>query len=189
MSIINHSEIKSPFFNKINNLISDFYSNQHNFLFRAFLIESIKRTIEIKKNVITIANGGSSAIASHFTTDLVKNLNARALFLSDHGLLTCLSNDYGYEQAAVEFIKRFSSPGDTVILISSSGKSLNIINAAEFCLTENIACFGLGGFGSSSPLSKILKPEMALQINSDNYNVIELMHLAILLDVVENLLP
>lgn len=184
----NLPEIDKTFFKKINSLLANFYNQKENVNFTSTILDSIKRTIDQNKNIITIANGGSSAIASHFTTDLVKNFSARALFLSDHGLLTCLSNDYGYDQAAVQFIKRFSSPGDTVILISSSGKSVNIINAAKFCLSENIACFGLGGFGLSSPLSKILKPEMALQINSDNYNVIELMHLAILLDVVENLL-
>ena len=179
----------TSFFNKINTLLMNLYSQKQNEVFRFSILDSIKSTINQNKNIITIANGGSSAIASHFTTDLVKNLNARALFLSDHGLLTCLSNDYGYDQAAVEYIKRFSTHGDTVILISSSGKSQNIINAAKFCTLEKISCFGLGGFGATSSLSKLLQPGNSLQINSENYNVIELMHLAVLLDIVEDLLP
>jgi D-sedoheptulose 7-phosphate isomerase len=142
-----------------------------------------------KKNghVLILANGGSSAIASHFSVDLTKNFHIKALFPSDHGILTCFSNDYGYENAGLEYIKRYKTESTIVLLISSSGKSSNILNAAKYCKTHRIECYGLAGFGKESILSTLIETDLMLQIDSDNYNVIELTHLAVLLDAIERL--
>jgi D-sedoheptulose 7-phosphate isomerase len=138
-------------------------------------------------NVLILANGGSSAIASHFSVDLTKNFHIKALFPSDHGMLTCFSNDYGYENAGVEYIKRYKNKSTIVILISSSGASANILNAAKYCMSNGIECYGLAGFGEQSPLSDLIEPDLMLQIDSRNYNVVELTHLAVLLDTIEHL--
>lgn len=138
-----------------------------------------------RSTVLVIANGGSSAIASHLCVDLIKNVNVRAHFMSDHGLLTCFSNDYGYEYSGEQYLQRFMDPGSVVILISSSGKSPNILRSAMYCIAQHVKCFGYAGFGQTSSLAELLGESRTLQVDSCNYNVVEAAHLAMLLDVVE----
>ena len=173
---------------KISNELNSIFDDSVNNNFRTQFHRELRFKIDSGKNIVVIANGGSSAIASHFCTDLIKNLNANASFIADHGLLTCLSNDYGYENSGVEYLKRFSNDETLVVLISSSGKSSNIVNAASYCVNNSIECFGLSGFGTKSILQETLIPNHCFQLNSTNYNVIELIHLAVLLDAVEELM-
>ena len=62
---------------------------------------SVKKHLELtkrnKKKVIIFGNGGSAAIASHFSLDLTKNSRIRCVNFNESSLLTCFSNDYGYE--------------------------------------------------------------------------------------------
>ena len=90
--------------------------------------------METKKNkgkVMIFGNGGSAAIASHVSVDLTKCANIRSVNFNEADLITCLSNDYGYEKWVAKAIDFYSDKEDVLILISSSGKSLNMINACE----------------------------------------------------------
>ena len=94
-----------------------------------------KLTINIKKNkkkIIIVGNGGSAAIASHFSVDLTKNAKVRCVNFNESDLITCFSNDYGYENWVKEALRFYLDNQDLVIIISSSGKSKNMINAAKF---------------------------------------------------------
>jgi len=171
----------------LNNVGYFLNSLENNIQYRNFsrsLLLSL-REISVAGQVVVLANGGSSAIASHFCTDLLKRHRIPALFPSDHSLLTCFANDYEYENSGVEFIDRFCRRGTIVILISSSGRSPNILKSAEYCKTRNIPTFALAGFGIESPLQRLNGDERTFQVDSDNYNFIELSHLAVLLNVVE----
>ena len=76
-------------------------------------------------------NGGSAAIASHVSVDLTKNANIRSVNFNEADLITCFSNDYGYERWVEKAIDFYADDKDVLILISSSGKSLNMINACK----------------------------------------------------------
>ena len=101
-----------------------------------------KHTIELKKEILKIrnrgkkiiiaGNGGSAAIASHFSVDLTKNAKVRCINFNEADLLTCFSNDYGYEKWIENAIKYYCDKGDMLILVSSSGESKNIVNAAKY---------------------------------------------------------
>tara|TARA_A100001015_G_C14650394_1_gene578985 strand:- start:62 stop:409 length:348 start_codon:yes stop_codon:yes gene_type:complete len=91
---------------------------------------------EVVKNhnkIIILGNGGSSSIASHISQDYTKKLKKKSFTFSDASRLTCYSNDYGYDNAYVQFLKEFVEYGTLVILISSSGNSDNILNCATWC--------------------------------------------------------
>tara|TARA_Y100000590_G_scaffold337843_1_gene384926 strand:+ start:200 stop:622 length:423 start_codon:yes stop_codon:yes gene_type:complete len=99
------------------------------------IIESKDLIIEAKKNkakIMIFGNGGSAAIASHVSVDLTKSAKVRAVNFNEADLITCFSNDYGYERWVEKAISFYADPKDIVILISSSGKSLNMINACNF---------------------------------------------------------
>ena len=101
----------------------------------------LNQLVEIKEALVSahskgnkgliFGNGGSAAIASHFSVDLTKNASVRCLNFNESDLITCFSNDYGFEKWIAKTIEFYGDKGDLLILISSSGKSLNMINAAN----------------------------------------------------------
>ena len=84
-----------------------------------------------KKKVMIFGNGGSAAIASHFSVDLTKNARVRCTNYNESDLLTCFSNDYGYERWVEKAIDFYGDEGDSLILISAGGNSQNMINGAN----------------------------------------------------------
>lgn len=92
-----------------------------------------------KQWIFIAGNGGSASTASHFANDLVKGLSIadrprfRAKALCDAmPIVTALANDYDYNAVYTEQLKNYASPCDVLILISGSGNSPNVVNAAEY---------------------------------------------------------
>ena len=79
-----------------------------------------------------------------------------------------------------------TNQNDILILISSSGTSKNIVNAASYCKENNIKLITLSGFEVNNPLSKL--GNVNFHINSCNYNFIEMSHHIILLSIVSSFL-
>ena len=95
-------------------------------------IKNILIDVKIKnKKVLIFGNGGSAAISSHVSVDLTKNTKIKVFNFNEADLLTCFSNDYGYEKWVEKTIEFYGEQGDVVILISSSGKSQNMLNACK----------------------------------------------------------
>uniref|UniRef100_UPI00094CEFF4 SIS domain-containing protein n=1 Tax=Pelagibacter ubique TaxID=198252 RepID=UPI00094CEFF4 len=147
-----------------------------------------KKLKKIKKGnkVIIIGNGGSSALASHVSVDLTKNAKVRAINFNESDLLTCFSNDYGYEKVFEKALDFYADKGDIVIIISSSGKSKNLINAAKFAKKKKLFLITLTGFSKNNPLSKL--GNINLWVNSKAYNIIETIHQIYLLSVVDDII-
>ena len=136
--------------------------------------------------VIILGNGGSAAIASHVSVDLTKAANIRAMNFNEASLLTCFSNDYGYEHWAEKAIEFYADKGDLVILISSSGQSENIINAALKAKEMDLSLITLSGFISSNPLRSL--GDINLWVDSNHFNTIETVHQTWLLSIVDYLI-
>ena len=139
--------------------------------------------------IFIIGNGGSCAIAEHISTDLNKRCKVKAHTLSNNSLATCLSNDYGYENAFTQWLQiNQINSFDFLVAISSSGKSPNILNAihhAQDCLAPVFAIFGMDGnidFLEWNDLQNYF-----IHIDSYNYGVIELTTEIILHSIVEEL--
>lgn len=140
-----------------------------------------------KKNKIILAgNGASATISSHVSVDLTKSAGIRAVNFNEPGLLTCFSNDYGYENWLRKALEFYSMPGDVLILISSSGNSRNIINATKVIQKLKLNLITLSGFSKKNRLQN--KGVINFHVESQNYNVVESTHLIILLQIVENLI-
>jgi D-sedoheptulose 7-phosphate isomerase len=95
-------------------------------------IDLIKNIKQKESKIIIIGNGGSAAMASHVAVDFVKTAGVRAINFNEADLITCFANDYSYENWVVKALDFYADPNDLIILISSSGKSKNIINAAKY---------------------------------------------------------
>jgi len=137
----------------------------------------------LKNKILIFGNGGSSSIADHVTVDLVNAAGIRAVNGNSAGLITCFSNDYGYEQWVDRILDSFADPGDLVIMISSSGESMNIINGALKSKDMGLKVITFSGFDSDNNLKKI--GDLNFWVDSDDYNVIEMTHHIWLLSIVD----
>ena len=144
------------------------------------LKEDLKKIIALYTDIIIIGNGGSNAVASHISQDYTKVLDKRAISFSDPSRLTCYINDYGIDEAYKEFIKDFANTTSLIILLSSSGNSLNIYNAALYCKEKNIPFLLLSGFNINNKLNILDGALMKYWVNSEDYGVVETAHLIFL---------
>jgi D-sedoheptulose 7-phosphate isomerase len=101
--------------------------------------------------LLLFGNGGSAADAQHIACELVgrflmerRPLSAIALN-TNASVLTCLGNDYGYEQIFRRQVEAMARPEDVVFAISTSGNSANIISAVEAAKTIGSATIGMTG--------------------------------------------
>jgi phosphoheptose isomerase len=104
------------------------------------------------KWIFAAGNGGSSATASHLVNDFVKGLSVdnkkrfKVMSLNDSvPLVTALSNDYSYEDCFREQLKNYASPGDVLLVISGSGNSQNIVNAAAYAKEKGMSVIAFTG--------------------------------------------
>lgn len=145
-----------------------------------------KHVLSNTNEIIILGNGGSNAISSHIAEDYTKALGKKSICFSDAARLTCYSNDYGYENAFVQFLKEFSTNNSLVILISSSGNSVNILKCAEYCKTKNIQYIILSGFDKNNKLNSEHTESALLSfwIDSKDYGVVECAHEIILHSII-----
>ena len=113
-------------------------------------------------------------MASHVSVDLTKAAGIRGINFNEADLLTCFANDYGYENWVARALEFYADPGDLVILISSSGKSANILNGAHQAKAMGLPLITVSGFLSDNPLRKL--GELNIWVDSKDYNIVEMTH-------------
>ena len=143
--------------------------------------------LKAKGNKLILAgNGASSTIASHAATDFTKQVKLRSLCLTDASLITAYGNDYGYENWIAEALESYYRKGDIVILISSSGSSQNIVNAAKNAKKLGLKVVTFSGFSEKNPLRQI--GDLNFWLQSKAYNIIENTHSIWITTVVDMIL-
>jgi D-sedoheptulose 7-phosphate isomerase len=100
--------------------------------------------------ILTCGNGGSMCDAMHLAEELSgRNREDRpalaAQAMSDVGHLTCVANDYGYEHVFARGVEAWGRSGDALVLFSTSGRSRNLIRAAEAARLRRVKVLGLLG--------------------------------------------
>tara|TARA_B100000989_G_scaffold298987_1_gene291678 strand:+ start:5680 stop:6246 length:567 start_codon:yes stop_codon:yes gene_type:complete len=147
------------------------------------LFDKIKKIKKRNKKVLIFGNGAGQSIADHFSVDITKNAKIKSLTFSGDNHLTCYANDYGYEKSIVKTIENYADKQDLIILISASGNSENMVKAAKFCNQKKISFFSITGFEKKSKLKKISKNNIF--VNSKSFNIVEIVHLYILIQIVD----
>jgi D-sedoheptulose 7-phosphate isomerase len=116
--------------------------------------ELILGTLRGGGKLLVCGNGGSAAEAAHFATELVGRYNGKRKALpavalsSDGSLVSCIGNDFGFDQVFARQIAGLARPGDLVVAITSSGDSPNIVAALKEAKTlkvSSLAFLGRGG--------------------------------------------
>jgi D-sedoheptulose 7-phosphate isomerase len=121
----------------------------------ALLIE----TFRVRGRVYTCGNGGSMSDAMHFAEELTARYRRDrpglpAIAISDPSHISCVGNDFGYEDVFSRFIEAHGRAGDCLLAISTSGKSPNILKAARAAKAVDMRVIALTG-KPASPLETI----------------------------------
>ena len=144
----------------------------------------LKEVHSQKKKVLIFGNGGSAAMASHFSVDLTKNTGIRCVNFNEADLITCFANDYGFERWVEKAVDFYGDAGDLLIVISSSGSSENMLNGVKAARNGNFrAVITLSGFAENNPLRQL--GDINLWANSRAYNFVENIHQVWLLAIVD----
>lgn len=135
------------------------------------------------QNLYIVGNGGSAGVAAHAVTDFFNVAKIRATTLHESSLLTCMANDFGYENAVARMLAQLLNPGDMVIAISSSGNSMNMRNAATIASEKGAYIVTLTGFSADNPLRYL--GHMNIWLDSDDYGFVEVGHQFILHNIAD----
>jgi D-sedoheptulose 7-phosphate isomerase/D-glycero-D-manno-heptose 1,7-bisphosphate phosphatase len=135
-------------------------------------------------SVFSCGNGGSASVANHLQCDHVKgvrtgtDLEPRVISLSNNiELLTAIANDHGYEDSFAYQLRAQSRPGDVLVVISSSGRSPNIVRALQWACDNDLRTIALTGFDGGGARSLA---EVAIHVDSTNYGIVEDLHQSVM---------
>lgn len=147
-------------------------------------LNKLKECVQQSKHIILLGNGGSNAISCHIAEDYTKMLKKQAICFGDSARMSCYANDYGWDQAFVKFVEHLAEPDTLVILLSSSGNSLNIVNVAEYCKHRHRLII-FSGFDSDNLLRSYRNfAELEFWVDSRDYGIVECMHEIILHSII-----
>lgn len=143
------------------------------------VVESLINTFNQNKKIMICGNGGSSSDSQHFSSELIgrfekKRKSLAAISLStDTAAITAIANDFKFEDIFSRQIEGIGRSGDTLIAISTSGRSNNILKAIRKAKSKDITTVGLLGNGGGEAIKEV---DFAICINSQRTARIQEMH-------------
>ncbi|MFH2060672.1 MAG: SIS domain-containing protein [Pseudomonadota bacterium] len=146
----------------------------------------LKTSITGKRSVFWVGNGGSASICAHLSQDMMNKLNIKSLYFGETSLLTCMANDFGYEQVYAKPLKQFVQKEDILIAISSSGNSDNILNCVKIAQDTGMKIITLSGMREDNKLWNS-QSDVSFFLSSDLYGIVEVGHEALLHGMIETL--
>jgi D-sedoheptulose 7-phosphate isomerase len=131
-------------------LLIQFCQDDANFSKTVEIAEAVAASFRAGNQLLTCGNGGSLCDAMHLAEELTgryrKNRPALpAIALSDPAYLTCVGNDFGFEEIFSRGVEAFGKPGDWLFCLSTSGNSKNIIRAVEVAQQKGLKTVALLG--------------------------------------------
>ena len=157
-------------------------SIDHNNL--AAAADLLGQTFERGAWLFVCGNGGSAAIANHLLCDFAKGIQTdtdllpRVISLSANlEMITAIANDIAFEDCFVYQLRTAARPGDTLLTISSSGDSENVVRAVDWASVNNVQTISLTGFEGGRTARGA---NINIHVKGDNYGVVEDTHQSIM---------
>ena len=144
------------------------------------IVEAIANALNHGRKLLLAGNGGSAADAQHLAGEIVSRMNydrapAAALALTtDSSVITAIGNDYGYDRVFERQILGLGCPGDVLIVISTSGRSSNILRAIDAAREKRMIIVGLTGSTGGEMASHC---DICLRAPSDLTPLIQQIHI------------
>ena len=127
-----------------------------------------------KGKMMFAGNGASASISEHGAVDFTKQGGVRAVTFHDPNLMTCFANDFGYDHWVAKALEHYADPGDAVVLISTSGRSPSVVNAAHTARRMGLKVVAFTGRDADNPLKAAA--DLNFWVPSNAYNVVENLH-------------
>ena len=147
------------------------------------IIKLITKTLNNNKKIIIIGNGGSAADSIHFSAELAGKFKSRkrkplnCISLSENiSTITAIGNDFGFEYIFSRQIEAIAKKGDTIFAISTSGQSLNIINALK--ISKKLKLKTISFLGSKKSICEKYS-DVFLKVQSKNTARIQECHITV----------
>ncbi len=139
--------------------------------------DKFKKAFDSHPRIIILGNGGSNSVASHISQDYMKFHRKKVSLLSDPSMITMLTNDCGYDSAYQKFLEYYVEDDTLVIIITSGGESMNMVNCLNWCEGNNIDYGVLTGFKSDNTIkTQATNALFNYHIDSKSYGVVECVH-------------
>lgn len=143
------SSISDDFYSA-SEVLREFSGQTKNLETIAIVGDLMSEAIRNGKKIIACGNGGSMSDAMHFAEELTGRFRKHrpslpAIAISDPAYITCVANDYGFDFIFSRFVEGMGTEGDILLVISTSGNSVNIINATEAAIAKGLFVVALTG--------------------------------------------
>ena len=175
----------------------DFYKSYFDEYFRLIYPENIniqfeefkKIALDVQQNdgkLMFAGNGASASISAHGAVDFTKQGGVRAITFNEANVITCFSNDFGYDNWVSEAVKFYSKSNDALVLISVSGESPSVINAAKTARDLGIPIITFSGRDINNSLKSL--GDINFWVDSHAYNIVECIHMIWVTTVIDALI-
>ena len=132
--------------------------------------------------VFVAGNGGSASIANHLQCDHIKgvrvgtDLHTRVQSLSTNvEILSAIANDIGYDSVFEFQLESMARPGDVLVVVSSSGRSPNVVRALRWAEAHGMQTIAMTGFGGGDARTVA---GVSIHVDAQNYGIVEDAHQA-----------
>lgn len=153
-------------------------------------INVIQAVYERDGRIYIFGNGGSMALATHWVSDFNKTVFSHNLEKHTRRFqairvptteeeLSAWANDLGYDMVFAGPLQNYLREGDSIIAISSSGNSPNVIKAVELAKRNHVSVIGLSGFDGGK-LNELADIKILVKTDKDKYEIVEGIHAVIL---------
>ena len=169
-------------------VLQEFVDDNANLEVLGKMARSLAEGFSAGNKVLSCGNGGSACDAIHFAEELTGRFRGDrpalpAISLTDAAHLTCVANDYGFEEVFARGVMAYGKPGDTLLAISTSGNSRNVVRAVEAARDREMKVLLLLGKSGGALRGK---GDSELWIRSQNTERIQEMHMMALHILIEN---
>lgn len=144
--------------------------------------------------LMSCGNGGSMCDAMHFAEEWTGRFRSDrsaipAVAFSDPSHLTCIANDFGYDEVFARLVDAYGKPGDLLVVLTTSGNSPNILRALEVARAKGVSTVGLLGKGGGKALEQVDIPIVVPHADtSDRIQEVHIKALHITIEAVERAL-
>jgi len=140
--------------NEAHQALEDFLSNPETVPTIAAIVDTMAETLRAGGKIMSCGNGGSLCDATHFAEELTGRFRGNraplpAMSINDPAYMTCTGNDFDFSVIYERWVEAFGKPEDTLLAISTSGNSKNIVLAAEMAKKKGMKVIGLTAEGET----------------------------------------
>lgn len=171
--------------------LNAFMGKDENVLALQSAAELLLDTLKNGGAIYSCGNGGSMSDAMHFAEELTgryrqNRVGLSATAISDPGHISCVANDFGYEFIFSRYLEARSRAGDSLLAISTSGTSANVLRAAEYARANGMTVISLTG-KSGSALGQIASVDISAGASdfADRVQEVHIKCIHILIELIE----